>query len=390
MMKVSRTNATYVWLVFSILLLGCNSASKNNTNTSSTSNTTLSAEHDIAHVINVLNNDIKDGDYGLIDHFMLVHNGEVLADFQYQNDYETIAKKYDTTDHQYNYNHPDWHPFYKNTDLHTLQSVTKSVTSILMGIALDNQQTYTVDTKAMTFFSEYTLDNKDERLFDMTIEDLLTMRSGLKWVEGEYDDLTDDCIAMEASDDWIPFVLNKPFDSNPGEKFVYNSGVSVLIGKIVRDITGKKIDAYAEEVLFGPLGITEYYWKKTPKGEIDTEGGLYLKAQDLAKIGTLFLGEGKWNDKQVVPKDWVRSSINPKATNLYPEESVDVGYGYQWWTERFENGTHFFSANGYGGQFLMVVPDENIFVVFNGWNINDQPEKSTFYVLVNNILPALD
>ena len=117
---------------------------------------------------------------------------------------------------------------------------------------------------------------------------------------------------------------------------------------------------------------------------------MYLKAQDLAKIGTLFLEEGKWKDRQVVPKDWVRSSISPKATNLYPEESIDVGYGYQWWTERYENGTHLFSANGYGGQYLMVVPDENIFVVFNGWNINEQPEKSTFDALFNSILPALE
>ena len=291
---------------------------------------------------------------------------------------KTLLKKVTHSNHQYNYNHPEWHPYYKNTKLHTLQSVTKSVTSILMGIALEENHEYDLDTKAMTFFSNYSTENKDERLWDITIEDLLTMRSGLKWNEGEYADSTDDCIAMEASDDWIQYVLNKPFDSDPGEKFFYNSGVSVLIGKILREITGKSVDQFAEEALFTPLGITDYYWKKTPKGEIDTEGGLYLEAKDLAKIGMLFLDGGNWNDRQIVPENWVNSSVSPKATNLYPEETVNVGYGYQWWTEKYENGTFLYSANGYGGQYLMVVPEERLLVVFNGWNINDLPEKSAF------------
>ena len=389
-MRVPNTNIKYLLLLLSILSLGCDNESKNKNSTSSNSHNTKSTTNVLSTVIDSVNQEIINGKYGLIDHFMLVCNGKVLADFNYKNDYESIAKKYDTTNHQYNYNHPNWHPYYKNTELHTLQSVTKSVTSIIMGIALDRNREYGLNTKAMTFFSNYSIENKDERLSNITIEDLLTMRSGLKWNEGEYSDITDDCIAMEASNDWIQFVLNKSFDSNPGEKFVYNSGVSVLIGKIIRQITGKGIDEYAKERLFEPLGITDYYWKKTPKGEIDTEGGLYLKAKDLAKIGTLFLDKGKWNNKQIVPENWVKSSISAKATNLYPEESVNVGYGYQWWTESYENGTKLYSANGYGGQYLMVVPDKNLFVVFNGWNINDQPEKSTFNVLVNRILPALE
>ncbi|MEM9053223.1 MAG: serine hydrolase [Bacteroidota bacterium] len=386
-MKFSLTKIYYLVLALCILTLGCTGESKTTIDTPSdslkTETTALSA------VIDSIHQEINNGEYGLVDHFMVVHNGEVLADFDYKNDYETIGKQYDTTDHQYNYNHPNWHPYYKDTELHTLQSVTKSMTSILMGIALDGNTEYDVNRKAMTFFSDYSIENTDARLSEITIEDLLTMRSGLEWKEGEYADTTDDCIAMEASSDWIQFVLNKPFDANPGEKFVYNSGVSVLIGKMVREITGKGVGKYAEEVLFGPLGITDYYWKKTPRGETDTEGGLYLKAEDLAKIGTLFLNEGKWNDQQIVPKTWVSSSISPKATNLFPEESVDVGYGYQWWTENYEDGTFLYSANGYGGQFLMVVPAERLFVVFNGWNINDQPEKSTFFVLANRILPVL-
>ena len=101
------------------------------------------------------------------------------------------------------------------------------------------------------------------------------MRSGIDWDESIYSD-ADDCIIMEKSDDWIQYVLDKPMDTIPGLVFEYNSGVSVLLGKLVSIISGKRIDAWAEEVLFKPLGITEYYWKQTPRGEIDTEGGLYL------------------------------------------------------------------------------------------------------------------
>lgn len=377
---------TFSLLLFSFFI---NCKTKNKDYNSDIEYSSLSNQTVLSQVIDSVNQEINNGEYGFIDRFMVIKNEEVLADFKYNYDYESIAKKYDTTNHQYNYNHPNWHPYYKNTELHTLQSVTKSVTSIIMGIALDMYQNYDLNTEIMTFFSEYTIENKDKRLFDITIEDLLTMRSGFKWNEGEYSDLTDDCIAMEASDDWIQFVLNKPFDSNPGEKWEYNSGVSVLLGKVIKEITGKRIDQFAEETLFKELGIDKYYWKKTPKGEIDTEGGLYLKAEDLAKLGTLFLSGGKWKSKQIVPENWVIASINPKANNLWPEENVDVGYGYQWWTEEYDNGLKLFSANGYGGQYLMVVPNEKLFVVFNGWNINDQPQKSTFNVLVNRILPAL-
>ena len=262
---------------------------------------------------------------------MVIQNDELLADFKYVQDYETIAKKYDTTDHQYNYNHPNWHPYYKQTELHTLQSVTKSVTSILLGIAFDLNEDYNVSTKVMPMFTDYEIEALDKRKNAITIENLLTMRSGLMWQEGDYTDLSDDCIAMESSNDWIKYVLNKPTDTVPGTRFEYNSGASVLLGKIVRIITGKRIDKWAEEKLFKPLGITDYYWKKTPNGEIDTEGGLYLKAEDLAKLGTLFLNNGKWKNQQIVSESWVTASISPVVHDVNPDNESKVGYGYQWW-----------------------------------------------------------
>lgn len=380
---------TLLFLIFLLVgIIGCNT--KNKEKEAIEKPRAVASLNVLSTVIDSINSEINNGSYGLIDRFMVIQNDELLADFKYVQDYETIAKKYDTTNHQYNYNHPDWHPYYKQTELHTLQSVTKSVTSILLGIAFDLNEGYNVSTKVMPMFTDYEIEALDKRKNAITIEDLLTMRSGLTWQEGDYTDPSDDCIAMEASDEWIKYVLNKPTDTLPGTRFEYNSGASVLLGKIVRIITGKRIDKWAEEKLFKPLGITDYYWKKTPNGEIDTEGGLYLKAEDLAKLGTLFLNNGKWKNQQIVSESWVSASISPVVPDVNPDNESKVGYGYQWWVPEHSNGQmNIFAGNGYGGQFLMVAPEYNLIVVFNGWNINDKPEKSTWSVLQDRLIPVL-
>ncbi|KAA5824101.1 serine hydrolase [Algibacter amylolyticus] len=369
-------------------LIGCNSKNKNSILDiqKTTSQKVFSA------VIDSINLEINNGDYGLVDRFMIIQNDSVLADFKYKQDYETIVKKYDTTNHQYNFNNTDWHPYYKNSELHTLQSVTKSITSILLGIALDLNKEYNVSSKAMPLIIGNNITLKDEHKQNISIEDLLTMRSGLQWnEETDHNDTTNDCFRLESSDNWIDYVLSKPMEATPGTKFVYNGGATVLLGKIVRTITNKRIDLWAEEKLFKPLGITDYYWKETPDGEIDTEGGLYLKAEDLAKIGSLLLNKGKWNDTQIVSESWVTTSTSPILKDVKPKWRRDMGYGYQWWIPEYsvDGKTRIYAGNGYGGQYLMMAPVHNLIIVFNGWNINSEPKKSTWSVLQDRILPAL-
>ena len=377
---------TFSILFVVVVVIGCNS--KNKESIKGTQKAT--SPNIISAVIDSINSEINNGEYGLIDRFMVIQNEELLADFKYEQDYESIAQKYDTTNHQYNYNHPSWHPYYKQTELHTLQSITKSVNSILLGIALDLNDNYNIETKAMSFFKDYEINSQDIRKNDIAIEDLLTMRSGLEWNEDDYTDPTNDCDLLEKSDEWIKYVLNKPTDTIPGSRFEYNSGASVLLGKITRNITGKRIDKWAEEKLFEPLGITEYYWKETPDGEIDTEGGLFLRTEDLAKIGTLFLNKGKWGEKQIVSESWVSSSTSPIVKSVDPENKSKTGYGYQWWIPQHKMGkSEIFAGIGYGGQYLMVAPEYNLIIVFNGWNINDKTEKSTRSVLQDRIIPRL-
>jgi hypothetical protein len=180
-------------LTFSILiivtLIGCKS--KNEESIKDTQKAT--SENVLSAVIDSINSEINNGDYGLIDRFMVIQNDELLADYKYKQDYETIVQKYDTTNRQYNFNNTDWHPYYKKTELHTLQSVTKSITSILLGIALDLNEDYNVNNKAMPLLKGHDTDFQDKRKQNITIEDLLTMRSGLQWnEETDHNDTTND------------------------------------------------------------------------------------------------------------------------------------------------------------------------------------------------------
>ncbi|MBC3760019.1 serine hydrolase [Hyunsoonleella sp. SJ7] len=377
-------------VLLAIIVFGCETKNKKKESTEKASKT-ISVQKDISAVADSINLEINNGEYGLIDRFMVIQNEKLLADFKYEQDYETIAQKYDTTNHQYNYNHPNWHPYYNQTNLHTLQSTTKSITSILLGIAFDLNKDFDVNTSVVSLFENYDVKSWDKRKNEMTIEDLLTMRSGLKWNEADYNDPFNDCTLLEESDEWIKFVLDKPTDTIPGTKFNYNSGASVLLGKIVRIITGKRIDKWAEETLFEPLGIKDYYWKETPDGEIDTEGGLYLSPEDLSKIGLLFLNKGKWNNKQIVSEYWTKIATSPVVQDVNPDDESKTGYGYQWWVPKHSNGrSEVFATNGFGGQYLMLAPDYNLIVVFNGWNINDKVQKSTWKVLEDRIIPVFN
>ncbi|MDZ4698932.1 MAG: serine hydrolase [Rhodothermales bacterium] len=333
--------------------------------------------------------DVAAGVYGSVDHFLLIRNGRAVIDTHYDRTYTLPSDAPDTTDHPYNYSHPNWHPYYHGSDLHTLQSVTKSVNSAALGIAIDAGLIPGVESPVMPYLQAYSPDVSDPRKAAMTIEDLLTMRSGIDWyTEGGYGNTDHSTIVMELSDEWIRYIIGRPMDAEPGTVYEYNDGASVLLGKIITEATGMRADLWAAERLFKPIGITEHYWKITPDGETDTEGGLYLKTHDLARIGYLFLRGGEWEGKQIVSKAWVDKSTAPVVADIAPaNEQVNLGYGYQWWVPDQENGrATVFAGNGYGGQFVLVAPDYDIVAVFNAWDI-DAP-RTTWRLLQDRILPS--
>jgi len=266
----------------------------------------------------------------------------------------------------YNYYNPWWHPYYHRGDLHSLQSVTKTITSVIIGVATARKEFPDLSTPVLSFFDTTVIKNIDDRKRRMTIRHLLTMTSGFEWNENlHYSDPRNDCSRMEASFDWIEYVMNKPMAIEPGQSFNYNSGSSELLSYIFRKATGKDIEEYAANYLFSPLGIDHYFWKRIPVGLVDTEGGLYLSAPDLAKIYYLFLKEGEWNGKQLVTKEWVKASIRPSIT-----VRQGVNYGYKWWLYDYgDNSKYAWAGSGFGGQWPIVIPEHDIVAVFTGWNI---------------------
>lgn len=322
-----------------------------------------------------LSGEMASGRYGLVDGFAVVKNGKLVWSRQWHRNYDSVYRAVnppDTLDHQYDYDHPDWHPWYQRSDLHTLQSVTKSITSILVGIAIERGEIASVDTPLISWFDTTRIANLDDRKRRITLRHILTMTPGIAWNENvPYTDSTNSAIQLEASREWVRYVLDLPMAAEPGTVWGYNSGASVLMGAVLRQATGKPVADYARAHLFGPLGITDFHWKESPTGEQNTEGGLYLRTEDLAKLAWLYLNGGEWQGKQIVPRSWVEQSL----TAVTPGPGRGGGYGFQWWLypNPVEQGKLFPTGSGYGGQFPMLFPGDSMVVVINQWNIHGPP-----------------
>jgi len=264
--------------------------------------------------------DLARGKYSLVDSFAVYRCGKIVFERKYSHDYGQIygkeAKERGPLNAHltgpYNYFDPAWHPYYHGTDLHSMQSVSKTVSSVIWGIAITRGDFKAgLDTPLLKYFDVAKVKNVDERKRRITLRHVLTMTTGLDWNEEvAYDDPKNDSSIMEAADDWVQYVIDRPMAHEPGTVFNYSSGVSMFMAYVFEKETGQDIAKYGEKYLFGPLGI-EYYWKRTPLGVADTEGGLFLKNEGLAKIGYLYLHDGVWDGRQIVSKEWVKQSLTP-------------------------------------------------------------------------------
>ncbi len=263
-----------------------------------------------------LDADFAAGKYALVDSFQVFRCGKEVFERRYSHDYASIYGKEAKIKGplnarltgRYNYFDPAWHPYYQGTDLHTMQSVSKTVTSVIFGIAITRGDfKASLDTPVLKYFDVAKVKNMDDRKRRMTLKDVLTMTTGLAWTEDvPYDDPRSDSSLMEATDDWVKYVIDKPMAAEPGTVFNYSSGATELLAYIFQKETGQDIDAYGEKYLFAPLGI-KHHWKRTYLGVVDTEGGLYLNGSDLAKIGYLYLHDGMWGGNIIVSKEWVQA-----------------------------------------------------------------------------------
>jgi len=239
-----------------------------------------------------------------------------------------------------------FHPFAQDS-LHDLASATKSFMSTLIGIAIDQGYIESVEQPVLDFFLERTVANLDANKGAMTLEDLLTMRSGFQCTN-QGANSTD--VQMWANPDWVQFTLDLPMAGEPGTRYNYCNQNSHLLSAIIRETTEMSALAFAQEHLFEPLGVSDVIWPSDPQGNTLGWGDLKLAPHDMAKLGYLFLNEGLWDGQQVVSSAWVKSATS------------DGSYGYQWWLKP----SGFYFATGVGGQEVWVLPDRDMVVVMTG------------------------
>ena len=231
-------------------------------------------------------------------------------------------------------------------------SITKSVVSALTGIAIHEGAIDSVDHKVLDYFPEFTVKNNDARKQAITIEHLLSMSSGLQWS----DDI--DMGNMQRSGG-IQYVMDRPMAADPGTTFAYNTGAPDLLTAILQKTTGQDALTYAQKRLFEPLGITDISWEKNVNDYYRGGYGLTMLPQDMAKLGYLYLHNGMWDGKQIIPADWVKTSLS-KHIDPHMENEDRSGYGYLWWLQTFGAS----AAHGAGGQYILVMPAQELVVVF--------------------------
>ncbi len=284
--------------------------------------------------------------------------------------------------------------FDRNT-LHYVASVSKSLTSALLGIAMDRTGSGAVTDSIFAYFPEH-MDLADSAHAAITVEHLLTFTSGLEWNEFVYDfsDPRDSHNQMFAADDPIRHLLGRPVTYPSGSAFHYNSGDTNLLGEIVRRLTGAAtLVDYARTRLFAPLGIESYAWLRFGHAPEVTfaSGGASLRPRDMAKIGQTYLDGGVWHGMQVVPAAWVEASLQQKTS--VEDWGALHGYGYNWWLgrSRFRDGyADFAVAMGWGGQYIFIYPELELVIVHTGGGYYYERPLNVHTLIQDYILEAIE
>ncbi len=314
-------------------------------------------------ILNELVSKIEDGQYGEV-HSLLISKNDTIVFEEYFN----------------GYSRQDRHPMY---------SVTKSFTSAVMGICMDNGDIDSIGMKVLAFFPEYrgSIANYDSLKEKITIEHLLTMTAGFTWDEWStsYNDPDNYVAGLIQSSDWIKYILDLPMSYAPGRHTTYNSGVSHVLSGIISRASGKSSAETALENIFTKLAFENWSWDSRP-GNISIGGwGLSIRSLDMIKFGQLYLHKGKWGNEQIISESWIEQSTKP-----YSQINYYCDYGYQWWRYGQNSGlksTGIFFAAGRGEQFIWVIPQYNAVAVCTGWNDNQSKLEP---VLWEYILPALE
>jgi len=269
-----------------------------------------------------------------------------------------------------------WNP-YRSDLKHTLYSTSKSFTATAIGFAVTEKR-LSVSDKVVSFFPNDLPDTVSPYLAQLTVKDVLMMSDG-----------QDPEPNVRSDSNWVKGFLSAPIVNEPGTKFLYNSMGTYMLSAIVQKVTGQKVIDYLRPRLFEPLGITGMDWETDPRG-INTGGwGLRLKTEDMAKFGQLFLQNGHWNGKQILPASWIEEASTAKIMQEpnAPQAKKDSndwvqGYCYQMW--RCRNNA--FRGDGAFGQFIIVMPDKDVVVAITAETPDMQSEINLVW---KYLLPAM-
>ncbi|UCD76679.1 MAG: serine hydrolase [Phycisphaerales bacterium] len=287
--------------------------------------------------------------------------------------------------------HEAYSPYHQRNTLHSLASITKTVTSTLIGIAIDKGLIEGVDASVVDLLPDFATAVEDPRVRQITLKHLMTMSSGLEWFEhgSSYNDPRNSEHLMVDSENWMEYVLSRPVANPPESQVLYNTGGIHLLSAVIKSSTGLYANEFAEEHLFHPMGIRAYQWNRDPMGYPctgGTDGGVGLRTRDLAKFGWLFLHDGTWKGEQIISREWIETATRRHVT--LPRGRI--GYGYNWFPgSRMIGGTSYdyIASFGYGGQNLYLFHELDLILVFT-CDLSDR--NSNVRLLIEETLEAIN
>ena len=279
-------------------------------------------------------------------------------------------------------------PGYNADKKHDIRSATKSITALLIGELIDDGSLKNVKVKLSKILpEEFSHMAKGDPRRKITVEDALTMRTGLAcndWAQASvgHED------KMYKTRDWAAFLLSQPLAYERGKHFSYCTGGVVLLGRVIQKLAGAPVPEFAEQRLFGPLGISGAKWEKTPRGYTDTGGHLRLTLENLHKIGRLVLENGVWDGETIVDTKWLETATSEQTS--IPERREK--YGYLWWRDSGEvkgKKVTLLYAHGNGGNFIFIVPELDLVASFTGKNYGKRTQFIPNQLVAQKIVPAL-
>ena len=284
--------------------------------------------------------------------------------------------------------------------VHDLASATKSFTSALLGIAIERGLIGAVEQQVSEFFPEFEWMASGQKA-DITLEHMITMSSGIQWDQATYaplDPRNDLILFGQSADPWY-WYLSRPLMAVPGTSMNYSEASINVVGEAIRRSSGMRLDEFADDYLFGPLGISVRRWGVNWGGWVWSSGDVFLQPRDMLKFGQLYLQGGEWNGEQIVPSAWVSGASVPyhvfDSTSMPHEQfwaaTADMpGYSYAWWTLAPESyGANAFTANGWGDQRIMVLPEVDMVAVFTGGSQWQAPLMTSHEMMIRYVLPSV-